>query len=124
MFKFSLQKFDLILIGLENELKSYEDKLNLKNNKSLKVRYVPVPVSQYLWDINSKSKKVFRIFFDWDNRMKDQKHFEISKIDSAKIILSSIELFRKLIEPNFDLELITAQSLPIEIGYIFDFILY
>jgi len=56
--------------------------------------------------------------------MKDQKHFEISKIDSAKIILSSIELFRKLIEPNFDLELITAQSLPIEIGYIFDFILY
>jgi hypothetical protein len=55
--------------------------INLKNNKSLKVRYVPVPVSQYLWDINSKSKKVFRIFFDWDNRMKDKKHFEISKID-------------------------------------------
>ena len=121
-FKFSLQKFDLILIGLENELKSYEDKLSLKNNKFLKVRYVPVPVPQYLWDINSKSKKVIRIFFDWDNRMKDKKHFEISKIDSAKIILSSIELFRKLIEPNFDLELITAQSLPIEIGYIFDFI--
>ena len=120
-FKFSLQKFDLILIGLENQLKGYEDKLNLKNSKTLKVRYVPVPVSQCLWDINSKSKKVFRIFFDWDNRMKDKKHFEISKIDSAKIILSSIELFRKLIEPNFDLELITAQSLPIEIGFIFDF---
>ena len=120
-FRLSLQKFDVILIGLKIQLKKYEDKLNLSNDTVLKVRYVPVSVPQYLWNLKSKSKKDIRIFFDWDNRMKDKKHFLISKVGSAKIILKSIEIFRKLIEPRFGLELITAQSLPIKIGH---FILY
>jgi hypothetical protein len=84
-FTLALIKFDVVLVGLGEEMQSFR---NILASHGTRVAYVPVPVNESFWRGEEfKAKDKLKIFFDWDHR-------DIGKKDVAEIVLKAVEILR------------------------------